>query len=908
MTTTLSFEAIDPADNGLVGGKAAGLARLVAAGFPVPPGFVITTQAYEQFLEAAGLLPRFSAILAAVDYSQAPDVEAKAREIREIIEAAPVPESVLGEIRVAYGALGDCSAVAVRSSGTAEDTAEASFAGLHDTYLDICGEEAVLDAVRRCWASMWTGRALAYRHRTGHSNDTARIAVVVQVMVASDVSGVMFTVNPVSGRTDEIVVNASWGLGEGIVSGVVVPDEYILSARTLAPTRRAVGSKEVQVVKDPDTGKGTVHVPVPEEKRGIFCLSNAQMAELGALGLRVADYHGGLPQDIEWAMRDGKFHLLQSRPVTGIELTWDEDVDAWQTVPDKDDTLWSGSWAAEFWSGGITPLFYSVRAAEMWRRNTRIMQVLGLTDLMRSRWTKYRRATAFYNVDIDERLYRSLLPRILRGGALTYHPQSMRETLARQPWEKGRFIKAMSRLYLTRPDMGLHRWERTLRKFMDETVNNRNYATREELRSWDDARVRAYAEEQVALAEDFLVYTSFGAYLHAKPIIGALSLLVRRWNPGADQFLFQDMISGLATPSLLMKESRELWHLAQVIRNDPYLLDAFQRHLGAAFFEEMGRDPKGADFIEQYRGFVGRHGHGGHADRDIYFSRRIEDPALDYESLAVLLKAVDLTPPEEFEHRLIRKREEATARAMAGIRKQRFGGLKAALVKSMHNWVMKFLVVRDDWRHSINRVTLAKKWAFREMGLRAFERGLLKSERDFYFLSRQELNDVLDGKARMPLIHAKVAARMRVFDEFLARREVPPPYLRGNLPIDLDNEQPGSDADVLRGTSISRGVVRARACIVADLAEIGTVKAGDILICNSTDPAWAPVFPVISGLILETGGMLSHGACLSREYGLPAVQLRNAMHRIPHGALLELNGQTGEISIIDEDTTEAVAA
>lgn len=908
MTEILRIEDIDPASNRLVGGKATGLARLVIAGLPVPPGFVVTTQVYEDFLERSGVAEQIPRLLAGLDYSQAVQVDERSARIRELILGQAIPREVEEAIRVAYQALGAEAQVAVRSSGTAEDTAQASFAGLHDTYLNIAGAAAVVQAIRRCWASMWTARALAYRQSASFEHMEARIAVVVQRMVEAEVSGVMFTANPLNARTDEIVINASWGLGEGLVSGILEPDEIILDVRSLAPRRRRIGSKEVQVVRDPANTVGTVTQPVDAQRRAVLCLDDAQIGALGELGQRVMAYHGGLPQDIEWAIAGGAVYLLQSRPITGVEFTWDEDVDAWQTIPEQEDTTWSGGWAAEFWSGPITPLFYSIRAREMWSRNSRTYRLLGFEDLMQLRWTKYRRGTAFYNTEVDSRLYKYLLPKALRGGALGYHPPGLRAQIAAEPMDLNRFMEAMGSLYTLKPWLGVHRWEQTLRTFMHDKVDHRNFASPATLRTWSDAQVRAYALEQVSLADEFLEYTALGAYVHAKPIISLLSLMVRSWCKEADAFTLQDLISGQPKPSLLSEEARELWQLAQKVGGSDVLTRLFHEHPGQAFFEAAGKAEEGRGFMEDYRRFVERHGHNGHSYRDIYFNRRIEDPSLDYESILVLLKARDAAPPEEMEARLARKREQTTARVLAAIRAEPLGPLKATAFKLVHDWVMKFMLLRDDWRHSVNRVTLAKKQAFRELGLRAFERGRLENERDFYFLAEQELYDVLDGKAPQALVHAKVRSRAKVFDRFLAHQESPPAFLKGTVPVDLEQPDSGGASGGLQGVSISRGVARGRARVVADLKNIGKISRGDILVCNSTDPAWAPVFPLIAGLILETGGMLSHGACLSREYGLAAVQLRNAMQRISDGALVEVNGELGQVRLLDAVEPGACAA
>ena len=308
----------------LTGGKGASLARLVQAGFTVPAGAVVTTAAYAGFV--ADMAGEIAAALAGVAAGDRAGLEAAAAAIRARIEARPLPSETATAIAAAYASLTGAEPgapppfVAVRSSGTAEDLAGASFAGMHDTFLDVCGVEAVLDAVRRCWASLWTGRAIAYRQArpaagTGTDRDPL-LAVVLQRMVDAEVAGVLFTANPLNGSGSELVINAVWGLGEGVVSGSVTPDEFVVDRATLACTRRLLGAKELTVVRSPE-GAGTVELETPAERAAAFSLDAEQIARLGALGRELEAHAGGVPQDIEWAIENGGIHLLQSRPITG---------------------------------------------------------------------------------------------------------------------------------------------------------------------------------------------------------------------------------------------------------------------------------------------------------------------------------------------------------------------------------------------------------------------------------------------------------------------------------------------------------------------------------------------------------------------------------------------------------------
>ncbi|MFC5061828.1 PEP/pyruvate-binding domain-containing protein [Actinomycetospora atypica] len=295
-----TFAQVGAGDVALAGGKGANLGELVAAGLPVPPGVVLTTDAYAAFVAAAGL-----------------DVTALAEQGDEAIHAAflaaPVPDAVAAEVRAAYAELG-APPVAVRSSATAEDLADASFAGQQETYLDVRGADALLDAVVRCWASLWTARAVDYRDRQGIAPADVRLAVVIQTMVDAEASGVLFTADPTTGRRDRIVVSAAWGLGESVVGGLVATDEFVVDAGTLTEVGRTIADKAEMTVS---TGGGTAQVVVPGQRRRAPVLDAAGVSELAGLGAR-AQQHFGVPQDLEWVRADGAFALVQSRPITAL--------------------------------------------------------------------------------------------------------------------------------------------------------------------------------------------------------------------------------------------------------------------------------------------------------------------------------------------------------------------------------------------------------------------------------------------------------------------------------------------------------------------------------------------------------------------------------------------------------------
>ncbi len=322
----LSFEEADKRKLNLVGGKVSGLGELLKAGFPVPPGFAVTSVAYREFIRYNSLTEKIDELLSPI--IESPDnytlLEEVSSRIRNLIEKSEIPEVIKDEVLSAYFRLGEISGisdpgVAVRSSATAEDMDDASFAGQHDTYLNVRGGEEVIDKVRRCWASLFTPRVILYRIRHGIDHSEAQMGVAVQKMVKSEKSGVMFTIHPTSGRRDVVVVEAVWGLGEGLVSGICTPDSHVINKITHDVEERRISSKEIMVVYDEEK-MDNVTVEVPENMKAIPCLSDEELSELVRIAREIEKYYG-TPQDIEWAI-DGtlKFphnvFILQSRPET----------------------------------------------------------------------------------------------------------------------------------------------------------------------------------------------------------------------------------------------------------------------------------------------------------------------------------------------------------------------------------------------------------------------------------------------------------------------------------------------------------------------------------------------------------------------------------------------------------------
>jgi pyruvate,water dikinase len=330
----LWFTEVGKQDIPLVGGKGANLGEITQAQIPVPPGFIVTAHTYSRFLEQSGLRPSIEKLLAPLDYNDSARLQEVSKEIKALIRSAPVPQQIATEIKEAYRQLGG-GPVAVRSSATAEDLADASFAGQQATFLNVVGEDEVVDAVRACWASLFEARAIFYREDKGFEHMKVSIAVPVQRMVQSSRSGVMFTLEPVSGDRSKIAIEAVFGLGEAIVSGELTPDLYVLDKASLRILEKRVANQERQFVRNPEAGAengSNIWLAVPGELREQQKLSDEQVVALAAIGKRVEE-HYDFPQDIEWAEEEGELYILQTRPVTALAVAEVEGGEAEETAP-----------------------------------------------------------------------------------------------------------------------------------------------------------------------------------------------------------------------------------------------------------------------------------------------------------------------------------------------------------------------------------------------------------------------------------------------------------------------------------------------------------------------------------------------------------------------------------------------
>ncbi len=873
MTHVAPLDRFGPADVAIAGGKGAGLGDLIAAGMPVPLGFVITTDAYREVVSANGIQ---GAILATHETARVEDpasLEAAAATIAGLFESAVISPALAADIESAYAALGlpgAPAAVAVRSSATAEDLEDASFAGQQETFLNVVGMAALGEAIRRCWASLWSGPAIAYRRREGIDPAEVALAVVVQVLVPADSAGVLFTADPVSGRRDHIVIDATWGLGEALVGGQVIPDHLVVDAATGTWVREQVADKQVMTVRDE---QGVSLVPVPQDLRREPVLSTEQVSTLVEIA-RAIQAHTGRPSDVEWVSHEGRILVTQARAITSLP-------------PDLMGMEWSRQMLIERYPDPITPLTWSAVSSTFFASLATTMRSLGgelPTDVPMIRLIHGR---AYVNVTAFQQGMQSLplRPPVAaadegEGGAegeMGAEVDAVGSARGAGAAARPRPNPAMATaaLGLVRLVLGTHRdWERRLPDYVERITTGAS--TRWEERSTADLLAARH--------------TAAGALIpmldnHARAIVAAdltlqlLGGITRRWLGDEDQSFVLALLSGL-TGNLTVETNRALWQLAQL-------------------------DPSSAEFEAGLGDFLGRYGHRSPRYEFSHPTWR-EDPSQVRELIALV--AAGSPDPAIGETKRRADRELATAQARA-----RLPLAKRMVFDRVLSLAQTYFRLRENQQFYLVLGVPAMRAILLELGRRFADQGWLLAASDVFLLENIEVDALAarlaDAEHSEPpaLANANATATatahahaqadtLRVVEKRRAELDL---HRRSPAPVHLGgNPAPVTVGDGgMKGIAASRGTATGRARLVRGPEDFAAVRPGDILVAPATSPAWTPLFGVVAGLVTEFGGLLSHAGVVAREYGLPAVLgVPDAMALIKDGDELTIDGGTGQVS------------
>ena len=918
----LPLDALSRQQLTLAGGKAANLGELLAARFSVPPGFCITTRAYaaaaadaqlEDILDSIARLTACApapCMLPTVG-SRAPDALAPlATAARESLTRAPVPHAVEAAIRDAYAGL--CATtgqpdvpVAVRSSATAEDLPGASFAGQQDTYLNVVGVDAVLEAVRRCWASLWTDRAVAYRAHSGTDPHGVELAVVVQQQIHSAVAGVMFTANPVTGRRAQAVVDASPGLGEAVVSGAVTPDHFVVDTATGRVLERRLSDKRLRIESLAGGGTRRIDLPASPDAAPIACLTDAQLSDLAALARQVERYYGA-PQDTEWAIDPrGALWLLQARPITTLyplpePAPATAAADAGSGDGEGNLRVYFSFNVAQGVYQPLTPMglqafkLLGSAAARLW--GVRLPDpVAGPPAMVEAGHRLFLDITAPLRHPVGRGLLRraftqmearsaEVLESVLQDPRLG-PPQGSRLTTLRQ-------VAGLA----VRTDVA----PRAVRALVDP-----DGARRRSLDHLEALLSRAEPSEDAGATARLLRFTVLPAEIAPELLPRLLPLLIA--GLGA-YFIAQRLLRGIATPDELDAVRRglphnpttemdlALWDLAQRVRSDPAATQA----LGSHRSEELARNYAARRLPPALQrglaGFLAQYGHRGVAEIDLGVPHWGDDPAHILGVLANYLALTDPALAPDTQFRRVAIQADALVTELAA-RAARRSALRGRAVRFFLGRFRALGGLREAPKFYIVKLLYAMRRLLAPVGQELVRSRRLERPDDVYLLTLAELRAVGAGADVRPIV-----LRRRQEMAFEAqRRRVPRILLSdGSEPEAAHGSRPGTtDAgrDTLEGAGASSGRVTGVARVILD-PHSAHLEPGAILVAPSTDPGWTPLFLTAGGLVMEMGGPMSHGAIVAREYGIPAVVgVRGATELIRTGQTITIDGSAGTVSL-----------
>lgn len=887
----LFFEEIDHSFLPQVGGKGANLGELTRAGLPVPPGFCITTEAYQQIAEIADLGALLDELTSEDGRARSAGI---ATAIRERLLGVPFPQELADAVRAAYLSLGKGSplAVAVRSSATAEDLPFASFAGQQETYLNVVGEDALLDAVRRCWASLWTGRAVSYRMNNQIDPHTVSLSVVVQRMIDVAVSGVLFTANPLTGRRRQAVIDASPGLGEAVVSGATNPDHFVVNTASGEIVERRLGDKRVVIQALP--GGGTQRIE-REGQSDHACLTNEQVQELAQLGAEV-EAHYQAPQDTEWAIdTNGNFWLTQARPITTLYPLP-------ANAPQSDDVLrvYLSINVAQGVYQPLTPM-----GLALFRLVTSPIARLagfppaspevGPNFLAEAGMRLFIDVTGALRNPIGRRIINFILPFAeARSFTSTQAVQSdpRLQVIASRRWS---FIRRAIVL-LTRLHIPGHILQALLRP---AAARQRVLALREWLQQQLSLPPDAGSLQRLELVESFARQRMIYILASVGPLIpgGILSF-------GLAGKLLGDLATADERQTVLRslpynpttEMDLALWGVAQKIMVDQDAVRCMLEHPLEELSEGYRQQSLPLVVQNGLADFLHTYGHRGVAEIDLGLPRWSEDPTHILGALVNYLRLADddLAPDVQF----ARGAQQADAMVQELTRRAtKRNWLRGRLVHFFLKRTRALVGMRELPKFYLVWVFARMREMLRPVAEELVSADRLEQREDLYFLSFAEARAALAGADMRSLVRERRA----VYEQEMHRRHVPRVLLSdGSEPLSVAE---GDTGEALQGTPASAGRVTAKARVI--LHPVGAhLEPGEILVAPSTDPGWTPLFLTAAGLVMEMGGSMSHGAVVAREYGIPAVVgVAGAIEHIQNGQVITVDGSAGKIMLEEEAAT-----
>jgi pyruvate,water dikinase len=868
----LGFEYIDKTKIMVAGGKGSNLGEICKIeGIRVPAGFCISTEAFKRI---TGETPSITELVDQLSLLKAEDrnkITELSGEIRRLIEEVAVPKDMDQQVGRHLCGLGDENAYAVRSSATAEDLSTASFAGQQDTYLNILGKEAILKHVRRCWASLYTERAITYRIRNGFDHRQVHLAVVVQKMIFPQAAGILFTADPVTANRKVSSMDASFGLGESLVCGLVNADVYkVRDGKIIA---KKISTKKLAIVACQDGG--TERLEIEPERQNRQALSDEQILQLERMGRKIEE-HFGFPQDIEWCLLDDRFYFVQSRPITTLFPIPESN--------DQENHVYVSVGHQQMMTDPLRPLGLSFRQLT----NVRPMVTAGgrhFVDVTQDLASPAKRDIIINVLGKSDLLIQNALMTIL---------------------ERGDFIKLLSSEI---QETGSSKSKQGVSPASFQTLNDYDPQIVSDLisrsrTSIDELRREIQTRSGSALF-DFILEDiqelkwsisdpqSFGVIMTAMNAAFWINENMIEWLREKN---VADTLSQSVPNNITSEMGLELLDVADVIRPHPEVVDYLQHVQDDGFLDGMVQFDGGQESQDAISRYLHKYGMRCAGEIDITRPRWSERPT---SLIPMILGNIKNFEPSASHLKFEQGRQEALDKEqelLARLKQLPDGEYKAKETKRMIGLVRNLSGYREYPKYDIVSRYFIYKQALLKEAEQLVRANVIREREDMYYLSFEELHEVVRSHE---LDYQIICTRK---DEYRSYKQLTPPrvitsdgeivageYRRENLPV-----------DAIVGLPVSSGLIEGRARVILTL-EDAILENEDILVTSFTDPSWTPLFVSIKGLVTEVGGLMTHGAVIAREYGLPAVAgVENATRLIKDGQRIRVHGTEGYVEILRE--------
>jgi rifampicin phosphotransferase len=882
----LGFQEIDTTKLALVGGKGANLGELSRInGIRVPEGFCVTTEAYQSITRQ---IPEFQALLEQLSLLKVEDRERIGEistKIRSIIEGTAVAKDIAEAVSSHLTKLGDENAYAVRSSATAEDLPTASFAGQQDTYLNIIGQEAILKHISKCWASLFTERAVIYRMQNGFDHNKVLLSVVIQKMVFPEAAGILFTADPITSNRKVVSIDASFGLGEALVSGLVDADIYKVQQGKIVSKKISTKKLAIYALKE----GGTKEQRLGPDQQNTQTLADEQILQLEQTGRKIEAYFGR-PQDIEWCLSEGQLYIVQSRPITTL-----------YPVPKVNDGklhVYMSLGHQQMMTDAIKPLSLSFPS---W-----------LNKLGASTVEAGDRMYMDVSYDLASPLARKVFVKSGLGSVDTLIQKALYNVLQRKDYIKslppGKTALGLNGGTIGQMIVGLFQAIKIYRE-NDAHLVQKIIAKNDALAQEVAQRINSKSGDALFdfilkdIDETFktIVLDNYGlgfAFFYPS------SWLNRNMKKWLGEENITDILSQGVSNNVTTEMGLELLDVADVVRQYPAVLEYFQHASDEAFFEELEKLEGGKAVAASIRQYLRKYGMRCPGEIDITRPRWAEKPTL---LLPMIINNIKNFEPGS--HKMIseQKRLEVERKEQELIsRLERLPGgkRKAKKTKKMISVFRNFVGFREYPKYAMVQRSYVYKQALKKEAARLVQKGVIQELEDIYYLTFDELRK---AASTYQLDYSLITQRKRDYEIF--EKLTPPRVMTSDGEI-ITGEYDSGDIPkgALIGVPVSSGIIEGRARVVLKLEEVD-IEEGDILVTAFTDPSWTSLFVSIKGLVTEVGGMMTHGSVVAREYGLPAVvSVENATKLIKDGQRIRVNGTKGYVEILNGSKMEILCS